>query len=113
MEDDESILSCLAQLLEWEGYDVICARNGKEARALLNDGLDLIVLDLYMPVMDGREFLLDEGIKALRKNIPVILMTAGKVLEEALPVCCVVRKPMDIDGFLETIKNSALSRTSA
>jgi len=55
-DDDEKILSLLVELLEQEGYEVLCASDGGTALelALCND-LDVVVSDVVMPVLDGIE----------------------------------------------------------
>src|SRR5688572_2437788 len=58
VDDDESIRGFLCELLSTEGYSVKAARNGHEALTFLQGGFRpcLILLDLNMPVMDGRQF---------------------------------------------------------
>ncbi|MDY0201019.1 MAG: response regulator [Tenuifilaceae bacterium] len=61
-------------LTDW-GFEVVMASNGKEALELLNGGnLDLVILDIMMPVMDGFEFLAAKS--AEKNNIPVIVLSA-------------------------------------
>ena len=58
VEDDETLRTTVAEALEDEGYQVITATNGAEALRLVRAAEpDAIVLDLMMPVMDGRAFL--------------------------------------------------------
>jgi CheY-like chemotaxis protein len=55
-DDDEEVLAALDDVLRSEGYEVIVARNGREAIARFYEGhIDIALLDLSMPVMgDGR-----------------------------------------------------------
>jgi CheY-like chemotaxis protein len=77
VEDDRDSRDALAALLRLEGHDVQCAANGAEAlRRILTDTPELIVLDLFMPDMDGAMLL-----EILRsywrfRAVPVILWTA-------------------------------------
>jgi DNA-binding response OmpR family regulator len=73
--DDEPRLTNLARsYLEQEGYQVVVARNGREALFSARDHQpDLIVLDLMMPEMDGWEFL---RLHRKERNTPVIMLTA-------------------------------------
>src|ERR1700722_14097901 len=66
VEDDHSIREAVQGVLEDAGYQVLEAKNGRDALERLRSGgvPDLIVLDLRMPVMDGWEF------RALQKNDP-------------------------------------------
>jgi two-component system, cell cycle sensor histidine kinase and response regulator CckA len=73
--DDEEIVRKVAKsCLENSGYRVITAVNGKEGVEIFAEmpsSIDLVVLDLTMPVMDGREALAQ--LRALRPDVPVIL----------------------------------------
>lgn len=78
IEDDVSIREMYKMKLEMEGYNVICAENGKEALELIKkEKPDLILLDILMPKKDGFEVLKelknsqDDDIK----SIPVIMLT--------------------------------------
>lgn len=75
VENDESQRLLCQEELEGEGYQVVSAKNGKEALKCLEDCLcDLIVLDILMPEMDGFEVL---GKMVSRyKTIPIVLHTA-------------------------------------
>jgi len=84
VEDDHAITDNLAPLLERSGYKVTVAANGEAAlRQLVIVAPDLIVSDIIMPVMDGRELL-----RHLRKAdnwTPVILLTqVGSSTERAM-----------------------------
>jgi DNA-binding response OmpR family regulator len=74
VDDEESIISTLKTFLELSGFEVVTASNGVEAlRYAAQHRPDLIVLDVLMPHMDGRETL-----RQLRKRedwTPVILLT--------------------------------------
>ena len=72
VEDEEGLRLFYEEELKSEGYEVITARNGKEAIKQVEEGSpDLIILDIVMPVMDGMEALS----RILRKDrkIPIIL----------------------------------------
>lgn len=73
-DDDREIVEAITIYLEKEGYSVVAAYNGKEAlKALQNQQMQLIILDIMMPEMDGIQALL-----TLREysSIPVILLSA-------------------------------------
>ena len=75
VEDEESLRLFYEEELKAEGYEVLTARNGREAIQQLEEiRPDLIILDIVMPVMDGMEAL---G-RILRKDrkIPIILNTS-------------------------------------
>ena len=107
VDDDAGSLAALADILSLEGYLVHTLSNGQEALDHLRTAPDppiLIILDLFMPVMDGWQFLAemkaDPRLSPLR--IPVIVVTAlNAKVEEA---DAVIRKPIDLERLLYTIK---------
>jgi len=75
VEDDEAQRFLYHEELVEEGYEVVLAKNGKEALKCLEGALfDLIILDIRMPEMDGIEAL--GKIASRYKKIPIILHTA-------------------------------------
>lgn len=74
VEDEEGLRLLYQEELEAEGYEVITARNGKEAIQRLEEKPDLIILDIVMPVMDGMEAL--GRIVGKERKIPIILNTS-------------------------------------
>ncbi len=74
-DDDENLRTLYGEDLKDEGYQVILAQNGREViEAVERVPIDLIILDIVMPVMDGIEAL--GRIIARHKDIPVILYSA-------------------------------------
>jgi DNA-binding response OmpR family regulator len=75
VDDDEGLRDLYEEELSEEGYEVLIARNGKEAlQKVEKEKPDLIVLDIVMPKMDGMEAL--GRIIGKNKTIPVILHTS-------------------------------------
>ena len=74
--DDEMAIRLLySEELKEEGYEVYTAANGREALDIIeNVALDLVILDIKMPEMDGIEAL--RQIKEKKPNLPVVLSTA-------------------------------------
>lgn len=83
VDDDATIREHLAPMLSRSGLDVSSAVNGEEAvRAISESRPDLVILDVLMPVMDGREAL--RRIRAEHDWLPVILLTeVGESFERA------------------------------
>lgn len=73
VDDDKDIREVIHVLLSSEGYEVIEASNGKEALELVDDDIDLIILDVMMPEMNGYQVcvLLRE-----KTNAPILFLTA-------------------------------------
>ena len=83
VDDDQNILTSVSLMLESEGFDVNCYNDGEAAlQGLAHQPVDLAVLDIKMPRMDGVELL-----QKIRKNsqLPVIFLTSkDDELDEAL-----------------------------
>jgi two-component system, chemotaxis family, chemotaxis protein CheY len=112
VEDDNDISESISEILTSEGFDVVRARNGKEGLDMLrsHDGTRLILLDLMMPVMDGFEFQAAISRQPGYAGIPIIVMSAdGHVREKKAQVCAVeyLRKPVDIDVLIDTVRKHA------
>ena len=109
VEDDADVRGALTAVLESEGYPVVEAAHGQEAlQHLCADpaGFCMILLDLWMPVMNGWEFrekqLEDEGLAA----IPTIIVTAHnkpEVSAAELKAATSIRKPIAPALLLETV----------
>lgn len=105
VEDDPNIQDVLMLALEFEGYKVVSANNGREALDILpqlNPGL--ILLDLMMPIMNGWEFV--EKIKKIDsyKDIPIVVISAYS--ERAINIECTefVQKPLELETLLSAVK---------
>ncbi|MDM8523344.1 response regulator [Desulfococcaceae bacterium HSG8] len=109
VDDDKMILRLASEALRTYGggYKVLTAANGKEALQVLNEsGVDLVVTDLKMPVMDGYEFL--SHITKGQWKIPIIVMTGFNTpgLEKRLKqkgVLHFIEKPFEINNLREKI----------
>jgi DNA-binding NtrC family response regulator len=110
-EDDPEMLDLLDRVLRDEGYNVIPARNGKEALARIAEGgFDVVLSDIRMPGYDGMEVL--RGAMARDLSQPVILMTAFGSIESAVQAMRegawhYLAKPFDIDDLVEVVGQAA------
>lgn len=77
-DDDPAILRLVRAILEKEGYEVISARDGKEAYKLLQSGepFQAAIFDVVMPYIQGTELVKYMQSEKHLKDIPVIMMTA-------------------------------------
>jgi CheY-like chemotaxis protein len=108
VEDDEGIRAALGQALIEEGYLVVTAENGRQALDMLRSGPlpGLILLDLMMPVMDGRAFLAVRAADPRLADIPVVVITADtRATHEAhtLDVRAILAKPLSLQTLLEAV----------
>ena len=75
VDDDEAIRTLLQEELEDEGYKVLIATNARDAlKMVAAEALDLVILDIRMPGMDGLEAL--PRILGIKEGLPVIMNTA-------------------------------------
>lgn len=75
VEDEISIATLLKYNLEQAGFTVLLAHDGKAGLQMaLQEGPDLIVLDLMLPILDGMEVC--KELRSQKKNIPIIMLTA-------------------------------------
>lgn len=81
VEDEEKINKMICDYFEFKGFKVISAMDGLEAVEKFNDDIDLIILDVMLPNLDGFTVL-----RRIRKksNVPVIMVTARGDEEDAL-----------------------------
>lgn len=110
VEDNESILESFKAILEMEGYLVVTAKNGLEALTVLEDIKQpcLILLDLFMPIMDGFQFI--DQLKKRNENFlaspPIIICSAAgeKAEEAAKQVHGLISKPVDIEILMSNVR---------
>ena len=110
IDDEEDFLVTMAGILEGSGYDVIAVSNCKEAlRTLHENAVDLIIVDIFMPDMDGLEFIR----KVIRDNpeLPIVAVTGAakqfylKVARKMGAVSGLL-KPIDVDQLLGIIRKA-------
>lgn len=112
VEDTFEALKMLRDLLEIEGYEVICAENGEEGLDKFKASVpDVVVTDLRMPKMDG--FALLEVLKSsdTLKSVPVIIFSANATQENEqrcldMGAFAFLPKPISIDRLLGCIEDS-------
>jgi two-component system response regulator PilR (NtrC family) len=105
VDDDEATLTALAGLLELEGYSAEKARNGKEALEKLSAGaVDLILLDLKMPVMDGWQFLTERAKDVSARETPVVLLSGLPFIPNAPGVADFLSKPINPARVLDCVR---------
>jgi DNA-binding response OmpR family regulator len=107
IEDNADLRDYLRLALGSEGYEVLTARNGKEALSLIDGrALDAVITDLFMPEMDGIE-----TIAAVRRRMPGVRIVAisGRsgvdylTVAKELGVMHTLRKPFEIDELLKAL----------
>ncbi len=110
VDDEERIRQSLGGVLGDEGYQIFEAREGNQAlKQIENDPPDLVLLDIWMPGMDGIEVL--ERIKSLNPALPVIMISGHANIELAVKATKLgafdfIEKPLSLDKVLLTVNNA-------
>jgi len=116
VDDEQSIRELITFNLEKAGYQVLCAEDGLEALKLIQDKVDLVVLDLMLPEVDGLEVCRRLKGDQQSTGIPVIMLTAkdeeiDKILGLELGADDYLTKPFSPRELVARIK--AVLRRSA
>jgi DNA-binding response OmpR family regulator len=105
IDDDTRLLASYRDLLSPYGFEVLTAPDGNEAIAIVEKNPDilLVILDLAMPKMDGREWL--RWFRTMRKESPVIVISAYKLSEEDfdLKPSVILEKPFHVAELLDLV----------
>ncbi|WP_321494307.1 ATP-binding protein [uncultured Desulfobacter sp.] len=111
VDDEDEVLEVGASLLEALGYQVLQARNGKQCLDLLErypGKIEVVILDLVMPVMDGKEAF--HRIRELDPSIKILIFSGASVDEEINNMLGTDRrhgflqKPFSMDRFSKVIR---------
>lgn len=109
VEDEEGIQTLLKLSLEMHDHEVVGARNGREALELLKTipRPCLILLDLMMPVMNGRDFAATLDADPELRTIPIAMMSAFSDRAASIKnVVAVIEKPIDLSNLLEVVRKN-------
>ena len=110
VDDDRELVDGLRAVLERQGYRVIQAHDGHQAKqSVYNQRPDLMILDMMMPRMGGYPVL--EHFKGKADAPPIIMMTANegsrhKAYAEYLGVVDYIRKPFAAERLLEAVNKA-------
>lgn len=81
VDDDRNIRFTMKEVLELENYTVYTAKNGVEAlEALAKEHIDLVIVDIMMPKMDGYEF--TKELRESNQELPVLMISAKQLPED-------------------------------
>ena len=111
VDDDIRNIFALSSVIEEKGMIVLVARNGKEALDLLEQesAIDLVLMDIMMPEMDGYETMRQIRAQERLKDLPIIALTA-KAMKGDRQKCIdagandYLSKPVDIDKLLSLLR---------
>ncbi len=109
VDDDRSTRLFMRAFLEAEHYTVSLASNGEEALAVMEkEHIDLVVLDIMMPRMDGYQF--TQELRSVNAELPVLMVSAKQLPEDRkkgyrLGINDFMTKPVDEEELILRIKN--------
>jgi len=111
VDDDMRNLYALSKILKERGMEIIKAENGKNALEMLelHPGVDLILMDIMMPEMDGYEAMKRIRSNVKFKNLPVIALTA-KAMKDDKQKCIdagandYITKPIEAERLLSLMR---------
>ena len=108
VDDETAILETLRDILDAEGYEVATALNGQEGLKRMREVRpDLVLLDVMMPLLDGLGMLAVMREDPSWRDVPVVLMSAGKVPQlDQLSVRRFLAKPFELDALLDAVSQS-------
>lgn len=105
IDDDEQLVENYRELLTPYGFEVLIALNGEQAIPLVESHPDiqLVILDLSMPKMDGRQWL--RWFRDKRQDSPVIVITGYKLepADDELKPSVVLEKPFHVADLLDMV----------
>ncbi|MBW1981005.1 MAG: sigma-54-dependent Fis family transcriptional regulator [Deltaproteobacteria bacterium] len=110
VDDEPSIRSSLAGVLEDEGYRVVASSNGAEALKSIEEQMpDLVLLDIWMPGMDGIETL--KKIRSYYPGLQVVMISGHGTIETAVTATKLgafdfIEKPLSLEKTLLSIQNA-------
>lgn len=117
VDDEEGFVDAMAKRLGKRDLAILTAHSGPEALKKLaqNDGVDVIILDVKMPVMDGIETLRE--IKRVHPLIEVIMLTGHATVETGiegmkLGAFDYLIKPCEIDQLMEKVQQAKSKKNS-
>ena len=114
VDDEKDIRDSLKDILIDEGYEIYLAANALEAKKIkLSQTIDLILLDIWMPDIDGLS-LLKEWASKNEINCPVIMMSGHGTIDTAIEATKIgatnfLEKPISLQKLLKTISSSLKS----
>ena len=107
VDDEPQVRATVREALLYEGYAVTEAENGADALTMIASGPpDIVLIDLWMPVMDGWQ--LRKSLLESHPRLPVIVLSAVELNSQdliRLEADAVVEKPFDLDDLYDTISD--------
>ena len=109
VDDDPSILDSMEVALNLQGYEVEAISNGEETFSKIESfSPDLVLMDVYLSGMDGRDICKQIKSDEKTKELPVVIFSADKSMKQVFKDCKAddfIGKPFRMDEMYDKIKN--------
>jgi len=111
VDDDTRNVFALTKILQERGLEIVKAENGEQALEMLtlHSDIDLVLMDIMMPIMDGYEAMKRIRAQVKFQNLPIIALTAKAMKDDKLK--CInagandyITKPIDVDRLLSLMR---------
>ncbi len=105
VENEPGIRQVFLRILQFLGYSVITAQNGKQGLNLLqkDNTINLVITDINMPIMDGQEFL--SRIQKTHPNLKKIVVSGSTFTPRNLPANIILQKPIGMKELSLAVSN--------
>jgi DNA-binding response OmpR family regulator len=111
-DDDPGILDAVCIMLEFEGYEVYCTPDGAELLKMEGGFPDLLLLDIWMSGIDGRDICKQLKQQAISSNMPIVMISASNDIERSAREAGAndfLAKPFDMDILLRKIEQNLIN----
>ncbi|ROL59803.1 DASS family sodium-coupled anion symporter [Bacteroidetes/Chlorobi group bacterium MS-B_bin-24] len=116
IDDEQVFLESISSQLKLRGFDVITRTSGKDVEQLIkkDESIDVVLLDLKMPDMDGEEVL--KRIKETRPEVQVVILTGHGDTESAVQLARMdafsyLQKPVELEKLIDVLKKARSKAT--
>ncbi len=106
-DDDRGIVDFLTLLLEFEGYEVSSTTNGSTLLNMTGELPDLLLLDIWMSGVDGRDICKHLKQQTYSSHLPILMISASKDIEQSAMDAganAFLAKPFEMEELLQTIQ---------
>ena len=114
VDDEKNIVSSLQEILNDEGYEIVTAEDGLDALEMIqSEPPDLVLLDIWLPGMDGIEVL--QAIKTYHPEIEVLVMSGHGTIDTAVKATKLgaydfIEKPFSLDQLVLSVEKALKQR---
>ncbi len=114
VEDDDDLRRMYRAALSLAGFEVIEAQDGLSALHILEQRtVNLVVLDLMLPTLDGLTVQQEIAAQASTRDVPIMIVTGSTLPLDDVKVPCILRKPVSPDELVLAVRQCLASGASS